>query len=110
MGVTATVRGLRLPILALAAEPEKFNIPKFPMRFKRVDSGPGIRFDFLAGEDGKEISRKSTLEKPEIQPGKPDFRSLRTRPLKSNLNLPICSTGRFPSQITSHAALAHSGA
>ena len=110
MGVTATVRGLRLPILALAAEPEKFNIPKFPMRFKRVDSGPGFRFDFLAGEDRKEIGRKSTLAKPKIQPGKPDCRASRPRPLEARLNLPIGATGSFPRPITSQAALAHSGA
>ena len=64
MGVTATVWGLRLPILAFAAEPEELDYSQFPMRFNRVDSGPGIRFDFLAGEDGKEISRKSNQENP----------------------------------------------
>ena len=53
---------------AFAAEPEKFDHSQFPMRFKRVDSGPGIRFDFLAGEDGKEFDQKSMLEKPGIQP------------------------------------------
>ena len=64
MGVTATVRGLRLPILALAAEPEKFNNAKFPMRFQRVDRGPGLRFDFLDGEDGQEFDRKFNQENP----------------------------------------------
>jgi hypothetical protein len=64
MGVTATVRGLRFPLPAGAAEPEELDYSQFPMRFNRVDRGPGIRFDCLAGEDGKAMSLKSNQENP----------------------------------------------
>ncbi len=64
MGVTAIVRGLRLPILAFAAELEELDNSQFPMRFKSVDSGRGIRFDLLASENGRENSRKSNPENP----------------------------------------------
>ena len=35
------------------------------MRFKRVDSGPGIRFDFLAGETARSSTRNPCLKNRE---------------------------------------------